>query len=236
MSATRTGFADAVAYHASLADEWERRYQKPSFRMRQAVLLKCLRGWDLDGTVWLDAGCGTGTLARWLATRGCSVLGVDAASEMVAAARAASAQDRSDRLSFVRVQTIARLALDDCSLDGILCSSVLEYAPDPSVCLSEFARVLKPGGLLLVSVPNRNSVVRRMQLACHRLGGLVGLSWCRFLDYSRHQYSRPEFQRLLVQAGLSTGKSVPFGSPLPGLAQRSQHWAPLLMFVAQKPE
>jgi 2-polyprenyl-3-methyl-5-hydroxy-6-metoxy-1,4-benzoquinol methylase len=237
MSATRTGFAaDAVAYHASLADDWERRYQKRSFQMRQAVLLKCLQGWDLAGTIWLDAGCGTGTLARWLATRGASVLGVDAAPEMVAAARAGAAQDYSDRLSFVRVQTIARLALDDCSLDGILCSSVLEYVPDPSACLNEFARVLKPGGLLLVSVPNRSSFVRRMQLACHRLGSLVGQSWCRFLDYSHHQYSRPEFERLLVKAGLSSGNLVPFGGPLPGLAQRSQHWAPLLMFVAHKPE
>jgi 2-polyprenyl-3-methyl-5-hydroxy-6-metoxy-1,4-benzoquinol methylase len=236
MSATRTEFAaDAVTYHASLADGWERRYRKRSFQMRQTVLLKSLRGWDLAGTLWLDAGCGTGTLARWLATRGCNVLGVDAASEMVAVARSAPTQNYSDRLSFVRITTIARLALDDRSLDGILCSSVLEYVPDPSACLTEFARVLKPGGLLLVSVPNRNSVVRRMQLACHRLGGLLGQSWCKFLDYSRHQYSRPEFERLLMHAGFSGEKLVPFGGPLPGLAQRSCHWAPLLMFVAQKP-
>jgi len=236
MSATRAGFAsDAVAYHASLAHDWDRRYQQRSFHARREVLAKCLHGWDLGGTLWLDAGCGTGALARWLASRGCSVLGVDAASEMVTAARATPAQDYSDRLSFVRVQTIARLALDDCSLDGVLCSSVLEYVPDPNACLVEFARVLKAGGLLLVSVPNRNSVVRRMQLACHRLGGLAGQSWCKFLDYSRHQYSRREFERLLLGAGLSSHKLVPFGGPLPGLAQRSQPWAPLLMFVARKP-
>jgi 2-polyprenyl-3-methyl-5-hydroxy-6-metoxy-1,4-benzoquinol methylase len=235
MSATRTEFAaDAVAYHASLADEWEHRYRKRSFQMRQTVLLESLQGWNLAGTRWLDAGCGTGTLARWLATSGCSVLGVDAASEMVAAARSAPTENYSDRLSFARITTIARLALDDRSLDGILCSSVLEYVPDPGACLTEFARVLKPGGLLLVSVPNRNSAVRRMQLACHRLGGLLGQSWCKFMDYSRHQYSRPEFERLLVQAGFTGEKLVPFGSPLPGLAQRSRHWAPLLMFVAQK--
>jgi 2-polyprenyl-3-methyl-5-hydroxy-6-metoxy-1,4-benzoquinol methylase len=236
MSATRTEFAaDAVTYHASLANGWEHRCRKHSFQMRQTVLLKSLQGRNLAGTLWLDAGCGTGTLARWLATRGCSVLGVDAASEMVTAAnQSAQAHHNSDRLSFVRITTIARLALDDRSLDGILCSSVLEYVPDPSACLTEFARVLKPGGLLLVSVPNRNSVVRRMQLACHRLGSLLGQSWCKFLDYSRHQYSMPEFERLLAQAGFSDERLVPFGSPLPGLAQRSRHWAPLLMFVAQK--
>jgi 2-polyprenyl-6-hydroxyphenyl methylase/3-demethylubiquinone-9 3-methyltransferase len=236
MSATRSGFlADAVAYHASLADEWERRYQKHSFRMRQSVLLKCIEGRDLAGTVWLDAGCGTGTLARFLAARGCSVLGVDAAPEMVAAAaQAANVMNYSARLSFVHVNTIARLGLDDNLLDGILCSSVLEYVPDPNACLHEFARVLKPGGLLLVSFPNRNSAVRRMQLSCHQLGDLCGQKWARFLDYSRHQYSKHEFEQLLMQAGFRGQKLVPFGSPLPRLAQRSRHWAPLLMFVAQK--
>jgi 2-polyprenyl-3-methyl-5-hydroxy-6-metoxy-1,4-benzoquinol methylase len=236
MSATRTVFSqDAIAYHASLAGEWEQRYRKRSFQMRHNVLLNALQGWEVSGTLWLDAGCGTGTLARWLASRGCSVLGVDAAFEMVAAAnQSAESQDYSDRLRFVRVQTIARLALDDHLLDGILCSSVLEYVPDPSACLTEFARVLKPGGLLLVSIPNRNSVARQMQLACHRLGALLGQRWCKFLEYSHNQYSRLEFERLLQQAGFSGEKLLPLGSPLPGLAQRSRHWAPLLMFVAQK--
>jgi 2-polyprenyl-3-methyl-5-hydroxy-6-metoxy-1,4-benzoquinol methylase len=236
MSATPTEFAqDAIAYHASLAGEWEQRYRKRSFQMRQNVLLNALQGWDVTGTLWLDAGCGTGTLARWLASRGCSVLGVDAAFDMVAAAnQSAESHDYSHRLRFVRVQTIARLALDDHSLDGILCSSVLEYVPDPSVCLTEFARVLKPGGLLLVSIPNRNSLVRRTQLACHRLGALLGQRWCKFLEYSCHQYSGTEFERLLRQAGFSGEKLLPLGSPLPGLAQRSRHWAPLLMFVARK--
>jgi ubiquinone/menaquinone biosynthesis C-methylase UbiE len=235
MSATRTQVApDAIAYHALLADGWERRYRKHSFQMRRAVLMKSLQERPLAGSLWLDAGCGTGSMARWLATRGCSVLGVDAAAEMIAAARAAQSENHSDRLSFVRITTIAHLELDDRSIDGVLCSSVLEYVSDPSACLTEFARVLKPGGLLLVSVANRDSVVRRVQLAGHRLGGLLAKSWCRFLDYSRHQYARPEFERLLAEAGFSSEKVVPFGGPLPRLAQRSRHWAPLLMFVAQK--
>ena len=235
MSATRTVFAaDAVAYHASLADGWERRYQKHSFHTRHTVLMKSLQGRDLAGTLWLDAGCGTGSMARWLAQRGCSVLGVDAASEMIAAARTAQPENRSDRVSFVRITTIAHLELDDRSLDGVLCSSVLEYVPDPTACVTEFARVLKPGGLLLVSVPNRKSIVRRTQLACHQLGGLLGKSWCRFLDYSRHQYAKAEFERLLMESGFRGENFVPFGGPLPGLAQRSRHWAPLLMFVAHK--
>ena len=236
MSATRADFlSDAIAYHASLADGWERRSKRRSFRIRRSVLLKCLTGRDLNGTMWLDAGCGTGTLARCLAARGCSVLGVDASAEMIAAAEcAARDSNHSDRLSFVRINTIARLALDDNLLDGILCSSVLEYVPDPAACLNEFARVLKPGGLLVVSIPNRGSVARKMQMACHQIGNLLGQTWCGFLDYSRHQYSRNEFEEKLIEAGFLDQTLMPFGGPLPELAQRSRHWAPLLMFVAQK--
>jgi hypothetical protein len=41
---------------------------------------------------------------------------------------------------------------------------------------------------------------------------------------------------LLSLSGFAERKLVPFGGPLPGLAQRSRRWAPLLMFVAQKRE
>jgi ubiquinone/menaquinone biosynthesis C-methylase UbiE len=227
--------ADAVTYHASLAAGWDRRYQKRSFQAREAVVLKCLQGRDLTGSFWLDAGCGTGTLSRCLVARGCRVLGLDAAPEMVCvAAQLAKSYDYSDRLKFARVETIAHLPIDDRSLDGLLCSSVLEYVSDPGACLREFSRVLKAEGLLLISVPNRNSLVRQIQLACHHLASLVGTDWARFLDYSRQQYSGREFKRLLAHAGFWVEETVPFGSPLPALAQRSRTWASLLMFVAHK--
>lgn len=236
MSAAQANVAaDAVAYHASLARQWEQRYRKPSFQIRETVLLKSLQGWNLAGSLWLDAGCGTGALSRWLAARGCGVLGVDASQEMVGAAiQSAQLQNYFERLDFVRITSVAHLALDDASLDGVLCSSVLEYVPDPRACLGEFARVLRPGGLLVVSVPNRNSLVRRMQLASYYLGDRLGQSWCKFLEYSRHQYSAREFAWLLAQSGFAGRKLVPFGGPLPRLAQHSRRWAPLLMFVAQK--
>src|SRR5271155_922339 len=99
----------AVAYHRHLASGWEQRYRKRSFKARQAVLVECLEARDLTGGSWLDAGCGTGTLSRWLAERGCAVLGVDAAIEMVeAAGRLAQGEDRSVQLKFEQVETIAR--------------------------------------------------------------------------------------------------------------------------------
>lgn len=226
---------EAVAYHGQLARGWEQRYRKRSFKARQAVLVECLDARDLAGGSWLDAGCGTGTLSRLLAERGCTVLGVDAAIEMVeAAGQLAQGADWSVQVKFEWVETIARLPLLSESCDGILCSSVLEYAADVDACLKEFARVLRPGGLLLVSVPNRHSIVRLIQAGCHCLGKWLGQRWVAFLDHSRNQYSADHFECRLAACGFRSERIVAFGSPLPKWVQRRRYGGSLLMFVAKR--
>jgi 2-polyprenyl-3-methyl-5-hydroxy-6-metoxy-1,4-benzoquinol methylase len=226
---------DAVAYHRELAVGWEQRYQKPAFKARLRAIEECLAGHDLHGQHWLDAGCGSGTLARYLFEDGADVLGVDAAEEMITLARelAIAMHDEPTRqLRFEHITTIAHLPLADQSLDGILCSSVLEYVPDPAACLTEFARVVRPGGLVVVSVANRNSLVRKAQLAAHRLGRILGQRWCAFLDYSHNDYAAAGFRRVLNEHGFTPGKVIPFGSPIPHWLQRQEFGGSLLAFSA----
>jgi 2-polyprenyl-6-hydroxyphenyl methylase/3-demethylubiquinone-9 3-methyltransferase len=229
---------DAVAYHRELAVGWEQRYKKPAFRARLLAFEECLAGHDLHGQDWLDAGCGSGTLARYLAEAGARVLGVDAAEEMIAMARELASQDvaghdeHSGQLRFDHIATITHLPLAEKSLDGILCSSVLEYVSDPAASLAEFARVLRPGGLLVVSVANRNSVVRKAQVRTHRLGRLLRQRWCAFLDYSHNEYAAAEFRVLLQQHGFATANVIPFGSPIPHWLQRREFGGSLLAFCA----
>jgi ubiquinone/menaquinone biosynthesis C-methylase UbiE len=224
---------NAVAYHRDLAADWEQRYAKPAFQARLRVFQQCLAARDLHGQSWLDAGCGSGTLARHLAQSGAHVLGVDAAQEMIAAAKnLAGLNENTQQLRFEDIATIAQLPLDDRSLDGIVCSSVLEYVPDPPACLAEFARVLRPGGLLIVSVANRNSLVRRAQVWSHRLGALFGQRWCAFLEYSCHDYTAASFENLLQEHGFSTVRVIPFGSPIPQWLQRRELGGSLLAFCA----
>jgi len=226
---------DAVDYHTQLAGDWEQRYRKQSFRGRLAVLLECLEERSLEGSAWLDAGCGTGTLSRCLAERGCRVLGVDASRKMIEVATLlAQEKTCTGQLSFEHVETIAKLELADNSLDGILCSSVLEYASDPNACLTEFARVLRSGGALLVSVPNRHSIIRRSQTAWHRLGGWLGQTWVQYLKYSCNQYTVEEFKAILITHGFFVEKNVPFGGPLPIRMARGSFMQSLLMFNAKK--
>jgi SAM-dependent methyltransferase len=48
---------------------------------------------------------------------------------------------------------IAKIPEEDNSFDVILCSEVFEHLPDPILALDEFARLLKPGGLLIITAP-----------------------------------------------------------------------------------
>ena len=226
---------ESIAYHAELAHDWDTQYLKKSFVSRLHVLRECLEGYDLRSQLWVDAGCGTGTLSRWLAEQGCHVRGVDAAPEMVkTAASIALSKSYAGTLTFECIETIARLPVPSGSLDGILCSSVLEYVQDPDTCLAEFVRVLRPGGLLLVSVPNAQSVARKGQTAIHRIGRSVGKRWFRSLEYSKHQYSVEQFIRLLAAQRFRAAKVLPFGSPIPMWLQRRRFGGSLLMFVATR--
>jgi 2-polyprenyl-6-hydroxyphenyl methylase/3-demethylubiquinone-9 3-methyltransferase len=225
--------ADAVVYHRELAPDWEKRYRKKSFQARQLALAECLSGCVLAGTRWIDAGCGSGTLSRWLACQGCQVTGVDAASDMIEAAVRLSRQAEDTSLvEFTPVATIADMPFGAASADGVLCSSVLEYVDDPGRCLAEFARVIRPGGRLVISVPNTTSLIRRGQVAAHRVGRVLGRPWLRFLDFSRHEYSSRTFRELLEAYGFEVERAFSFGSPIPRWLQRRAWAGSLLMFRA----
>jgi 2-polyprenyl-6-hydroxyphenyl methylase/3-demethylubiquinone-9 3-methyltransferase len=230
--------SDAVAYHGGLAADWEDRYKKRSFQARLEVLEECLRGRTLVGMQWLDAGCGTGTLTRFLAERGCSVTGLDAAAQMIEMARERTndhpqrEQMRFEVADRDSAGTMERLPNAIGSLDGILCSSVLEYIPEAEQLVGEFARVLKPGGVLLISVPNAQSAVRRAQVGIHRLGRRLGKRWLPFIEYSRNEYSTSEFEALLRAQNFRTERVIVFGSPIPRWLQRRRLGGSLLMFAA----
>jgi len=205
---------NAVEFHDELAAEWEQKYQKSSFASRQEIVQECLGGFSLKGATWLDAGCGTGTLARWLAEQGCEVEAVDASPEMLHfAEQGARRSSQQLKIRFSQVRTIEVLPFPSDYFEGILCSSVLEYVSDPGVCLEELRRVLRPNGMLLVSVPNAHSIVRallRITLVCTTT---IGRPWPKYLSLSKFQYSVSEFRAVLQAHALKAEKSVCFGAP-----------------------
>ncbi|MFF2809031.1 class I SAM-dependent methyltransferase [Streptomyces sp. NPDC058000] len=93
----------------------------------------------------LDAACGTGRQTAALAARGYRTIGVDQSPEMLAQARrkVPGAEFRRGRLE--------SLPVDDESVDLVVCSLAMTHLPDVSPGIAELARVLRPGGRIVLS-------------------------------------------------------------------------------------
>ncbi|MCB9832994.1 MAG: methyltransferase domain-containing protein [Planctomycetes bacterium] len=100
----------------------------------------------------LDLGCGPGHIPPLIVARlpEVRVLGLDAASTMlVIAERRRLASAAPERIEY-RLGDAKTLPFADASFDGVVSNTVLHHIPDPLAFLAEAARVLRPGGLLLV--------------------------------------------------------------------------------------
>lgn len=97
----------------------------------------------------LDIGTGTGRLLELLGSRAEEALGIDASPLMLALARARLARLGLGHCA-VRLGDMYRLPLADAGFEVALVQMVLHYAEDPAGALAEAARVLRPGGSLVV--------------------------------------------------------------------------------------
>lgn len=227
---------NAIAFHDQLAPDWERKYQKKSFKARETVLHECLNGKDLNRSAWLDAGCGTGMLSRLLVARGCSVVGIDAAPGMLRiASQQARAMGINGQLQLEPAQDIQMMQFSPNRFDGVLCNSVLEYLDRPEAALSNIANCLRPDGLLLISVPNRRSIVRgALRFAFYLTHLTRGRGWPGYLRFSKNSYTRRDFSTVLSSHDFELLTITSFGGPLPRWLQRMRFVGPLNMYVVRK--
>jgi SAM-dependent methyltransferase len=132
---TRTGYAS-----------WSRTYDdgiNPLIAVEEPYVRAILDGLPPGRAV--DAACGTGRYSAYLAAAGHRVIGVDTSADMLAKARA-----KVPAGSFA-VADLAALPLADDEADLIVCALALPHVPALAPVLAEFARVLRPGGHLIVS-------------------------------------------------------------------------------------
>ena len=106
----------------------------------------------------LDAGCGTGNYARALAQAGYAVVAMDFAPGMLVKAQAKSAGPTA-RFALLAADLNTGIAFPESYFDHVISISVLQTLVDPLAVLHEFRRVLKPGGMLILSLPKRNAAV-----------------------------------------------------------------------------
>ena len=139
--------------------------------------------------VALDAACGTGRFAEFLARRGHRVIGVDSSPHMLSYAR-----QRVPGAEF-HMAELDRLPLPDDSVDVIVCALALEHVPRLELVLAEFNRVLRPGGDLVISDCHHELVTRGSVMTCRGPAGEP-----RIAPTYRHQLG--DYLRAALRHGL----------------------------------
>ena len=126
-----------------------------SFRIRQRRVREILD--KLPGGRMLDVGCGPGIMAGYALSRGFEFYGVDISPEMIDMCRVRFNYAKDARFFVGKVE---ELKFHDSFFDVVICMGVMEYVDDDNAALKEIARVLRRGGIAVITLPNRQSPYR----------------------------------------------------------------------------
>lgn len=137
---------ESKTYFTKVAEDWdEMRSGYFTEEMRDAAIARA--GLTSDDVV-ADVGTGTGFVIQGLAPRVAQVYGFDESPEMLDAAQRNLAAFNNVELREARGD---RLPLPDGSLDAVFGNMYLHHAPDPAAAITEMARLLRPGGKLVLT-------------------------------------------------------------------------------------
>jgi 2-polyprenyl-3-methyl-5-hydroxy-6-metoxy-1,4-benzoquinol methylase len=213
--------ADRVLSHAekvrqlfdAKAATWSEKYAPEGRLAGRVTQLACAVGHHASsGERVLDLGCGTGELARYMAFMGLRVTGCDISPEMLV--RAATA-DKLDAVDWVQLDpNWQTLPFEAGTFDVVVAASVLEYVNFPDDFLRECARLLRPSGNLLCTVPDPTHPIRWLEWLAAKILSIAplratGENWPRldryraYLQTSRQRRSAGWWRTTASYAGLS---------------------------------
>ncbi len=153
------------------------------------------QGKPLEGKAVLDIGCGAGLACEPLARLGGAVTGVDAAAQNVAAASAHAEGMGLD----IRYMAGEVAGLNIGTFDLVICVEVIEHVADKPSFLRDAVARMSPGGLLVMSTPNRTAASRVLLVGAAEAVGYVPRGTHHWEDF----ITPDEFGALLVDAGLT---------------------------------
>jgi SAM-dependent methyltransferase len=182
---------------------WDRKFAVFSAALARALPCEAL----------LDAGCGDGRYLAALPSLGevpARAVGTDIADSILRTARLATKAAGLDA-ELVRAN-IESLPFPENSFDVVFCVQVIEHLLDPARGVAELARVLRSGGLLILSTDHdRNLVSRVLNMPRVAVVGLLG--WRgrrRRVAFPHRTFARDEIVALVERAGLSVSRVETF--------------------------
>jgi SAM-dependent methyltransferase len=172
----------------------------------------------------LDVGCGPGVMVEAVLSRGGTFEGRDLSPEMVSEAK--EKFGHLDGVSFGE-GNIEQLDLSDGAFDQVIAMAVIEYLNEPDRALKEIARVLRPGGTAVITVPKRRHIDKLMVTATAPFRWIAKVLGASSADSLPRLCLQPdELDEAARRTGLipvagSQYHFTPFPYPLPRLAPRT---------------
>jgi len=143
-----------------------------------------------NGTMFLDAGCEAGHISIELARNGFQVTGFDICKPAISKLKQKLKKYRGDKITGPIIADIHNLPLKPKSFDGVVCTEVLAHINNPHIALKELHRVLKPGGRIIITFPNRKT--RRFAYA---IAKNIGLDTGAVENITLHSYTLNEMKK-----------------------------------------
>lgn len=196
---------NAIEFHDAIATQFDRRYESSrAFGERVHVWTALFDRYIRPDDRVTDLGCGSGIFCRYLAGKGCQVTGIDGSMAMI---RLCDQKKDTDAVRFV----VQSLPFPDPAVyagqDAVIASSLLEYVDDMGLALRQIHAMLNVNGLLIVSIPNRISLYRRIERLVFATTG-----YPRYFAYLRNVSTETNFNRQLATLGFDVVETGFFSS------------------------
>ncbi|MBA7562524.1 Ubiquinone biosynthesis O-methyltransferase, mitochondrial [subsurface metagenome] len=149
----------------------------------------------------LDAGCGSGWLSEMLSDRGFTVCCFDLGFDSIK--RASGRLKKTGRAIDFVCGDVYRLPFDDGSYDAVTASEIIEHLERPSDAISEFARVVKPGSSIVLSMPYRERIPQSLCIHCNKKTPV---------NAHLHSFDENIIETMLNECGFDVQKIVRFVS------------------------
>ena len=134
----------------------------------------------LSGARVLDVGCGGGILSEAMAKRGAQVLGIDLSQAVLDVADLHALESKL-QIQYRAIAAEELAAAHAAEFDLVTCMEMLEHVPDPAAILGALARLVRPGGDIIVSTLNRKPLAFAV--------AIVGAEYiARILPRGTHEY------------------------------------------------
>ncbi|NQY09009.1 MAG: class I SAM-dependent methyltransferase [Flavobacteriales bacterium] len=190
---------NAIEWHSRIATTFDQYYhEKDGFKERLNVWNNLLDKYSNSNFTAFDVGCGSGALILPIASRNKQVVAIEGSDKMLTISQEKVKEAQLNNVDFVQCDLNTDTIETSEKADLVICSSVLEYVDDIERVLSTLSALMNKDGTLIISMPNKQSLYRRLEPISFKL-----IKKPAYYGIVKYVYKRIPFEALLSNLGFT---------------------------------